>query len=1047
MSKSTTLNKIKTSRHQRGQALVIVLAVLFIMLFIGGVFVAQVGRNIVAAGRNRETRDALDLAQAGIRYCDEQLMNSPEGADWRPTPTAPLTVGNDTLGITDPDYHWLVELGGFTRIPMRGGRALVRVTYEPNPQDPRSNLIKIESVGRSGALGNGTDPTVFVQNGLTPQLRREMVGYKQIGLTDYGRFITNKTRSFNEAVIGASAFGRPVATVLGDPTLALSPNGINNNNRVFGASVRSNASLKFVGPVYLYSGPRGATDALGNVDNRLTPEGVWTAGNILLEASYDVDGNGQVDANDRSTFVNQDITQNPDPANALRNSTDAQYRTFNGMIRDSSSQLDANGFTRSIPKLEPPVIDTYVGGVLRYREVTRNSGNWLGTGANRFNTGEIGWGRNIYVNNNDDLQRETSNAQVGGSYSLRADWLNPNAQFAQSFWQGPFYNPPGVLVELLGNRIRLTRSDDRQFLLPDGSASNVQGGKVIEIPLTDVERANYTLPNGTAFPLPPLPHDSDVAGDPNKPYADRDSYGVNLVMMAEGNVRVKGAFGAITNRTVSGETLTNLKLGRVHLTIVSGGTAYVEGNLVKGDGSTDGANVNLERGSSLAVLAKDYVCVNTTKFMMPQNQVNVWTRFAQGLDAFNVELGQSRSTFDYSFSWGTDPRNYQTAGGSSPLFLMLRHAAMAPGPTFINMLVNPGLSNANGLSGFYPFNAPNTVMPVQTYVLGAKFFNTGATASIPTTNPSAIAPRFEQKSFPLSGLTDFTLQGSPGADNFLRLMMDQASLDPDANLIDPVTGQPLQYNLREVFSGGSTEYLLGGAAVVPMDIRIEAVLYAQEKSFFVIPGYTFNPDPSDTREGFAATGLRPTYNVGIDGTILDTPAERAQKDAFPFFGDPVDVRITINGAVAENYTASSGDQSAWMGRWGYIPTAYGSSNIAVPDDHVRGLDPAFYSPGTNRTQDFRTPLERTANVTRGLRFLYDPALALPYLNPTALDLDARNTRLQRALRAIQRNAVASPLNPALTLMPAIKQVLPPVPNLPVCPGLLYFGEPDRPIGS
>ncbi len=1039
---------ISASRAQRGQALVIVLAVLFVLLFVGAIFVAQIGRNLINVGRNRETRDALDLAQAGIRYCDEQLMNSTDGADWRPVPTAPIVGGNDTSGITDPDYHWLVELGGFTRIPMRGGRALVRISYEPNPQDPRSNLIKIESVGRSGDVGNGSDPTVFVQNGLAPQLRREMIAFKQIGLTDYGRFITNKSHSFNEAVIGSSATGKPVATVLGDPTIALAPNGVNNNNRVFGTSIRVNGGIKFVGDVYLYAGPRGTVDATGNIDNRLNPEGVYTSGNIQLEAIRDTDGNNVVDSQDRTTYVNQPISAVPDLANALRPSTDPQYRTFNGLIRDGSTQLDANGFSRSIPTLEPPVIDTYIGGVLRYREITRNSGFWTtDSNGNRFNTGETGWGRNVYINNPDDLQRETNGNNVGGSYSLRADWLNPNAQFAQGYWQGPFYNPPGVLVELLGNKIRLTRSDDRQFQLPNGASSTLQGGKVIEIPLTDAERSSYTLPDGTPYPLPPLPHDGDIPGASNKPYADPDSYGVSLVLMAEGNVRVKGAYGTITNRTSSGETLTNLKLGRVHLTIVTGGTAYAEGNIVKGDGNTDGTNVALERGSTLAVLAKDYVCVNTTKFMAPQNQGNVWTRFSPNLDAFNVELGQSRPTFDYGFSFGIHPTDtvggYKQGATASPIFLLLRHAALSPGPTFINLLINPGLSGTNA---FYPFNASGNIVPQQTYILGAKFLNSAA-SSIPSTDPSSIAPRFEQKAFRLDGVGSYQVQTSPGSENVIRLMMDQASLDTDNVLIDPVTGQPLQYGFREVFSNGSTEYLLGGAAVVPLDIRLEAVFYAQEKSFFILPGYGFNPDPADTREAFLASQRRPSYNIGPDGTQLDTVNEKIQKDAFPFFGEPLDVRITINGSVTENYTASSGDQSVWNGRWGYIPSNYGSSSVVIPDDHMKGTDPALYSPGTDRTQDFRTPLEKTANIARGIRFLYDPALALPYLSPTSLDLDSHATRLNRALRAIQRDAVPSPLDASVTLLPAIRQVLPPVPKLPVCPGLLYFGEADRPIGS
>ena len=45
---------------------------------------------------------------------------------------------------------------------------------------------------------------------------------------------------------------------------------------------------------------------------------------------------------------------------------------------------------------------------------------------------------------------------------------------------------------------------------------------------------------------------------------------------------------------------------------------------------------------------------------------------------------------------------------------------------------------------------------------------------------------------------------------------------------------------------GMQDYYISRAAVLPSDIRIEALIYAQNYSFFVIPGEWFNPDPNDT---------------------------------------------------------------------------------------------------------------------------------------------------------------------------------------------------------
>ena len=55
MSPSTPHDRIYTYRRtQRGQTLVVALAVLFLLLFIGGLFVTTIGRNLVTAGRSRD---------------------------------------------------------------------------------------------------------------------------------------------------------------------------------------------------------------------------------------------------------------------------------------------------------------------------------------------------------------------------------------------------------------------------------------------------------------------------------------------------------------------------------------------------------------------------------------------------------------------------------------------------------------------------------------------------------------------------------------------------------------------------------------------------------------------------------------------------------------------------------------------------------------------------------------------------------------------------------------------------------------------------------
>lgn len=1069
-------------RARRGQTLVIALAVLFALLLIGGVFVTFVARNLAASARSRDTQGTQALAEAGIRYCDEMLTNSEDGADWRPNPTAPITTPADPNGYTDPDYQWLSK--GFTRLSFPGGRALVRLVYDPQPGDPRSQLLRVEAIGRSGDLAQGLDPTVFVQRGFAPQLRRELVAYKQIGLTDYLMYVTNKDRRAQEQflgipAIGASAPGSPAAgldpaMVFGDPSMMLhvdtagNPTGLNGNEFVIGGGIRVNGNLRIGGNTHFYFSPRGTTT--GGQPNT-SPESLLVSGNISLLPTQDLNNaNGTTDGvlsdNDLQVFVNHpyDMATNsldgltPNTSYAIRASTDPAFSTVNGLVRDGSQGADTQGYTRGVPRLDPPRIDTFANatGVRRYRAVTRESGFWSGN----FNTGQLGYGTGIYVNNQSDRQIETSTPGVVGGYSLRSDWLN-NSGTARGYWRGPFYRPPGLSIELLGNKIRLTREDGQVFLKPDGSPVNGSGGTggaVLEIPLANAARKRFTFPDGTSFSalvgrdLPELSHDGDVPGAvPARPYGDSSSYGVSVTLLAEGNIRIKGVYGAVTDPNVKDETLYDpnnpnenyLKLGRVHLTVVTGGTAYFEGNLVKGDGYVSGGKVHLERASTCAVLAMDYACINTTAFQAPVAPTSVWTTSSPDLTDFYTTLGVGSSTasLDMRSSFGVPVDSYTSSSNASPLFLMVRHGMQLDnsngGQTFINLLVNPaggtGASGA-GSSALYQFGRPG--LPPETYALYDVV--------------SSGAPNFERRAFDLrnaaGGANPPTFVSRPGYDNIFRFQLDQAA--PSIISAAAPGGGP-----SGLVPSAEQDYLFGGAVVTPLDIRIEALIYAQERSFFVIPGYGFNPDPNDTMQNFMATGIRPSYTADERRIVQQGGAHTAEmmhKDLFPFYGQPLDVRITVCGAVTQNYTAGPGDQAAWLSRWGYIPTEYGNSKLTIPDDHVavhsavvnNGNLDVNYGYAQDRTGDYRTYLQKQQKITQGLRFEYDPALGLPYNRPTSVPVyDSSDTRTAAALRTLASGY-------SLTLYGAnvnatFKQTLPAIPKLPVCPGLLYFGDAEK----
>ena len=1029
-----TASRIRRAQH--GQALVVALAVLFILLFIGGLFVTRVARNLISAGRARETNGALAFAHAGIDYCNNQLNSSIDGADWRPTPTAPLAAAGDVNGFRDPDYFWLSK--GYSRIPLVGGRALVRVSYDPHPEDPNGQKLKIESLGRSGELAIN-DPTVFVTNQNAPRLRREQIAYKPIGITDNLRFITDKDHRGGENYLGTPAIGRNVATIYGNPMLGnpLYASGKNGNHILYGAPIRSNANLTLGGDIHFYLSPEGTT-------NGAHPEQVLTAGKFNLSPNRG--------PNDKEAWLNTAIDVDPNgnaAAQYIYGSDDpAGFNTYNGLIRDGSSQSDVSGYSRGVSYLAPPRLDTFGNGsgVLRYRMLTRDSGYWVkGANGQEYNTGQFGYGRNVYIDNFEDQQPETTTPGINGSYSLPADWTNPNAGFSQSFWNGQHYNAPGVTIELLGDFIKITRHDSKSWYNFNGSSNPNGDLKTIMVPLSDIDRSQVNDNSTPPKSLQPLPHDGDEPGAAKVGAGDKNSYGVNLVIMAEGNVNVRGVYGAVTNNvdvseTISGGVVTARKLGRVHLTIVSGGTAYIEGNVVKGDGFINGTGgaFTAEHNSTCAIMAKNYICVNTSKFM--QTNARFDREGNRDYDTFAAQIAQNTAGLDTTFSFGVDPNAYNI-----PPFLLVRQTATSAGLTPMNFLLNPAynpgaaaytFANPNDPSGFEITGAPGTYPLGQKQVQGA-FLD----------DPSSVSTNFEARAFPFTNYVPnaglaftggFNLANvipSPGVDNLLRIMIDQSFITTASNT------------------------LVSDMMVAPLDIRIEALLYAQDKSFFIIPGYSFNPDPNDTRERYVANGaVRVSYNDQDKADVLagTTSFQRHMKDIFPYANEPLDVRITIFGAVSENYTASVGAQAAWMAKWGYIPATFGSSGETIPTLHLNAIDPAGYVPGQDPAGVYRTPLETNAAgapfqipITRGLRFIYDPALAMPYFDPTNTQLSDPaaggsniQTRKQYALRYIDRQ-----VSNGATNLYRIRQVLPAMPRLPVCPGILYTGESERLLGT
>jgi len=978
----------------------VAIVALFVLLFIGGLFVGLVARNLLNAGRSRETVSASALADAGVRYASDFLENSPEGADWRPAPTQ-LTDGRD------PDRRWL-ETGLYTRVPLTRGRALVRVTMEPDPQKPLGKYIRIEAIGRPGFV-DPEDPTTFT-TAPAPRLMRRRVAYKAVGITDYLRFVTNRdNESKFEAAIGMPPIGVAAWMQLGGMRArAVGISGPPANSPITGAPMYINGDLHLLNNVTIALNPRNN-------------EAVYVAGNVRLETGDANDPTRQLARLNNLAANAPNAEPLPPPLGTgaglpmILPSEAPVYTTFGGLIRDAAPTPDVAGYARSISRLNPPSIDAAdpSSGVTRYVTLTRDSGWSLRrkTRSGWVNTGRIGLGSGIYINNT--RSRELESTGVAGGQSLRSVWLKPGSSPS---WNGPYYIPPAAYVEF---GYPIVQERDATGAPVPGSYVRMPGFRIVR----DVSDAMWVDPSGlvqtreqvytffiykAAGRRPVLKLDNALyrdflANDQGMSEAEINRFlpEFNGVIYAEGNVRVKGLLPAVANipiRMEQGDT-DGLAPDGIRdavnppaITLVSGRNIYIEGSLVRE--SVGGANADRCAGSMVALLARDNVVVNTTVFVAPNKAMAFSSSNQNELPPYhtNIDLSESARTppFALEFSFGDDPTGYTLNGGP---FLLVRHGA-PPGVTYMNLSINEAFPPPSPGDPFYRFNVTaSPAVPAWVYPM----YN--------GTNPGV--DLFEQQRFPFPfGGTTYTLFTAPGLKNTMRF-----SVDPNFTS-----------------GSGTQDYLFSRAAIVPMDVRIEAVMYAQEGSFFIIPGYPLNVDPSDTRDA----AMRRHASVGGSGTMV-RPTGVA--DEFPFYGEPIDCRITIVGAIAENRTASVADQAAWMQLWGYIPQRYGSTGEApssqtaaeIPQEHLYATDVGM-PVGNANANDYRTKVEKNAGITRGLRIIYDPALGAPYCNYTP------------SMGSPQRLSGWAHVSHGSLRQDDYGRTLPPLPKLPVCPGFVYFGE-------
>ncbi|MBX3117814.1 MAG: hypothetical protein KF784_02030 [Fimbriimonadaceae bacterium] len=1021
---------------QKGQTLIIALAVLAILLILGFIFAGIINRNIIQSARSQQRSVVDDLAEAGVRFAHSQMLYSASGADWRPTPTAPIDIPL-TPGIEDPDNDYLQPggpdgLGEYARVSFTQGRALIRVRYAPsdaylfsttqsgplrNPGRARYFTI-IESIGRYGAINPNDPTTVNIQD---KRESRKLIAFASIGIIETARFVTDKDHTSRAAEfgipnpLGASYEGAPVqpVQVMGNNQQVLlfspTPGPFAPLAQPFGASLYCNTDVVIDGQLE------------ANM-NKTLGDGWYIAGKMrgadnsaflrMNVSEWDAVGGNWI--TNTSTLSNAGVLS--------FDSTNPNFFTNSGILRDNADGNDQSGYPRSVGRKEPPSIQVTDpdNGSNRYHLLTADSGI-IGP---RGNDGRFGHGSGVYVNNFNDSQLgsdETARETQGSNNSLVYEWFNPPTATSgggTTSWQGQYYIPPGAYVELLSDGFRITRNAaapqaERHWRRPDGTDT---GSSAIRYRIGTVGGVTYIINSFT-----PGVNINDPA--PNFTLGRV----FNGVLYFEGNIRIRGIIP--TNRQLS---------------IVSNGTIYIEGSITKGV-DIGGARINQPSSSMLALMAKDYVAVNTTMFYGPKVANNVdpgrdLIRMNTGGGTISLAMdmlldpnGPGTNPLNPStwglFSWGPNPdqgyRQFSNAANNTglrlPANLIVSHTmedGQAP-YTFVGGDVNfgigtPGnpttylwpiapLSISNSASGIAGYNA-GYIEPGYTQPNFAPIYGLGA-------EPWQRFAKFETIAFPIVPADNTLNYAYP----FLSMTNNQG--EGLYRLIAGTTND-IRFRHNAVAFGPTNNWLMSRAAVVPGDIRIEAAIYAEEGSFAVVPGNWFNVNPNDSRDAF--NNAVAAYQGAPNNLPLAQAIQAAQQDRLtnygsfpeaPFYGEPIDVRVQIIGSVSENMPLPMSYQAEWLRKWGWIPRQLGGSfntpgntPTLIPWSHVpSGFDitgPDLYVPN--------------------LTIAYDPALA------TASWAGFDNSVPNRYIRT-----------------DVYGRALPPMPRLPVGPKLVYFGEVRR----
>ena len=892
------------------------------------------------------------------------------------------------------------------------GYVLVRVTYDPDPPYERddsdaecarddkydandisdqanlSMCIKIEAIGRVS-----DESTVF----------RRLMAYKPIGLTDHMRWITDKSKSGKRPFVGLRALtdfdASGSATDNGNVDEAL--------DIWFEGPVRSNTALYVLGDPVVTDHSAGTIGSSTYFDLKaVRSEDLYeqTPGNWVVGGGYLRDdalqATGGIYAWDEDVIagyynlgvsarltVDSGVPQEhalPRYMSPEMTTTDADAANP-GDPMNMDPQRIATG-NRDVPPLVAPDITATdpTTGMDRYRVLSRDSGVFVRNGASGVaaNTGRYGHGEGCYIDNHGDIQFMRADGTCDMRLLVR-DWRKDPRDIGvltgDSGWNalGTTYAPPAVEIELFPSEdavLSTCTTQSSSGLAPTGPGvlwwpNHTAGEPGIKITRHDRRwlLGDHTVPNSVG----------NDSGE-NVMVIDYPEY-PNQVIFAEGNVRVKGVLPTAARGGPSGTLL----LRDYNVTVVSNATIYIDGQILSPQDVsgrrvdvTPGGGVLDESNTAVALLARDFVCLNPTQ-LVPQLTSGLVPAAADDemIPDSGLHWELDSDVGGRAYTWWMPG---ETLPGDVEAYLTVQQTAGSPGPSGVGLVLDhispaavPPPAYEHNISAY---NFGNIVDPF-TFIFAPEGALLWGSVAVPNAYTStAIAPQWEASANvgPFAGAgvptVPWRITGNGGGMNVSKVVARRNAVALTHR--DPQLGT------------GATEYWIRKFKVeeINTDInrprgainaKVNALIYAQRGSWFVIPGAYFDEN---------------TYTADFDGdgdVDADDSVWAARMRRYNY-------RITVRGCITEDHTAEVDDLQDWCNKWAF--PIYDAGSLALSWGTV---DYEF---------DDRLRVVRDQGLT---------------------SLDATPTRRLRVTSSRLHTPQAN---------------LPKLPLLPVSPTLLYYGE-------